>query len=832
MADATRDRVQVAVPVAQLPDALTYAVPAALAAECRPGVRVRVPVGGRKVVGLVLDEPPRDQPVGEERLKLIEAVLDEEPVVTVEQLALCRFVADYYLAPIGEAVRLVLPPDTDRDVKRRYRISETGKRALVFGAAHGLNAKDVDALASFEEGEHKSEAQLRRAGVTRGRLGRLAERGFLETVEARGAGQVRVDEILVPLEDGEPLPPRSPALGALDAWLRQQESPPLLKTAQMVFPGVRGKVARLAQLGRLRVDENTRRPHVLPALDAGAPIRDLTDAQQDAVKSILEAKDDGPRAFLLEGVTGSGKTEVYLRVLRDVLARGQGALLVVPEIALTPQLFSRVQQGVGVEVAVLHSGLSAPDRRDALARLRDGTARVALGARSALFAPVHDLGLIVIDEEHEPSLKQDDTPRYHARDVALWRAQREGALCLLGSATPSLESRHNVSQGKLVRLELPVRIGGGGTLPEVEIIDMRMRMQVNEARKRDRAMSEGAIESILTGPLEEAMEKTLLAKEQVLLFLNRRGYASFLLCEGCGEIRQCPHCSVSLTFHQRQQRVLCHQCDYEESVPTICDACGYEPLVALGLGTERVEAEVKVRFPEARIARLDRDTVRKRGEIQRVLKAVQRREIDVLIGTQMVAKGHDFPGISLVGVVLADVALAVPDFRAAERTFSLLTQVAGRAGRGDTPGRVILQTYNPEHPAILAAADHDVGTFAADELELREAARYPPFWRVAIARVEGPDPDRVDALARQVGDRMRAVAEGLLADESCEVLGPAPAPLERLRGMTRHQLFVRARTARARARWLQVIWRDPDLHRALVKAECRLVLDVDPAHVL
>ncbi|MFZ9888125.1 MAG: replication restart helicase PriA, partial [Myxococcota bacterium] len=753
--------VQVSLPVAQVAGALTYAVPASAVAACVPGVRVRVPLGGRRMVGVVL---PGGAPaeLAVERIKLIDEVLDEEPIVTAEQLELCRFVADYYMAPLGETVRLILPPDTQRDVKRRYRVTDEGKRALVFGAAHGLTAADVSVLQRFEERQHKSEGQLRREGTTRARVRRLVERGVLEEVLDRGAGLARVDESVVALSDGEALPARAPALAALDEWLRAQMAPVSLAELQLVFPGARGKVRRLVELRRAQILEELRTPSVLSPLEAPSPPRQPTVAQAEAIDKILTSAEPEQRSFLLEGVTGSGKTEVYLRVLQVVLARGEGAILLVPEIALTPQLLSRVRAAVTEEVAVLHSGLSPAERRDALARLRTGKARVALGARSALFAPIARLGLIIVDEEHEPSLKQDETPRYHARDVALWRARRAGALCVLGSATPSLESRHNVATGKLTRLVLPARIGGQGALPDVEIIDMSRRKQVAEAKARDRSLSEGQPTSILSSPLVNAMEETLARGDQALLFLNRRGYASFLLCEACGEIRHCPHCSVSVTFHAKQQRVVCHQCDFEEPIPESCGACHSTPLLALGLGTERVEAEVLARFPSARVARLDRDTVRRRGELERVLAAVQRREVDILIGTQMIAKGHDFPGIALVGIVLADVALAVPDFRASERAFALLTQVAGRAGRGEVRGRVLLQTYNPAHPAIVAAKSHDVESFVTDELSIRRESNYPPYWRAALCRVEGLDPDAVDVMARRVGERLRAVGQGTL----------------------------------------------------------------------
>lgn len=818
---------QVAVPVAQLPRSLTYGVPAALAGRCVPGVRVRVHVGGRAVVGVVTDEePPLAPPPG---LKLIHEVLDGEPVASRAQLALCRFVADYYLSPLGEALRLVLPPDTAREVRTSYRLTERGREATVFAAARGLSERARQVLASFDEGEHREERALRREGLRTPQIRRMVEAGLLEATEARAAGEVREDRFFRALEGGQPLPARAPALAALDAWLRAQEAAVRLDEAALVFPGARGKLLRLVALGRALEERAVRARPLASALADPAPPRALTDDQARAVAAILAG---AGQAFLLEGVTGSGKTEVYLRVLEETLRAGQGALLIVPEISLTPQLLARVQRVVGADVALLHSALGVPERRDALARLRRGEVRVALGARSALFAPIERLGLIIIDEEHDASLKQDEAPRYHGRDVALWRARQEGARCVLGSATPSLESRHNVDAGKLVHLRLTTRIGGGGQLPEVHVVDLRARKQVHESRARDRARSEGAPSTILAGPLTEALGETLAAGEQALLFLNRRGYASFLLCEACGQMRTCPACSVGLTLHRGQSCLLCHQCDYEEPVPEDCPACGHGPVLALGLGTERVEAEVRAHFPDARIARLDRDTTRSAGHLASILAATQRGEVDVLIGTQMVAKGHDFPGISLVGVVLADVALAVPDFRAAERAFSLLTQVAGRAGRGATSGRVFLQTYNPEHPALQLAARHDVDAFVAAELRERREARYPPYWRAALLRVESTDPVAADALSRRVSEQLRALCRGELGAGTFDVLGPAPAPLEKLRGKARFHVFFRAISVRDRGRVLRALVDDESLRRALSQAGCRLVVDIDPMYLL
>ena len=822
-------RVDVAVPVVGVPGALTYAVPAPLVGRCVAGVRVVVPVGNRRLVGLVLGEAAAEAPPSS-ALKLVVEVLDEEPVASARQIELVRFVARYYLAPLGEAARLVMPPDAARAVDDRFRLTEQGAQARVFGAARGLDAKTQTALAALEDDVVTTRKALTRLGLSPKRITALVADGLLARVEDKVIATPRVDETVVAVDGGAALPARAPALAAVDDWLRARGGPAPMTELAAAFPGARGKVKRLVELHRAVVRSEARAHARGPGLRASA-VRALTDAQQRAADALVDAlQRRTAAAFLLEGVTGSGKTEVYLRALRECLAQGRGAIFLVPEISLTPQLSARVSAAFDEELVVLHSGLSPAERRDATARLRTGAARVALGARSALFAPVADLGLIVVDEEHDASLKQDESPRYHARDVALWRAKNEGAACVLGSATPSLETLHNVEVGKLLHLSLPERVGGGGALPIVDVVDLRVRAQHAPARRADRASDDGP-GVVLSQPLVDAIGATLVGGEQVLLFLNRRGYSAVVLCEACGEILKCPHCSVSLTYHRGRHRLVCHQCDHEERPPDVCPHCGTEGMVQLGLGTERLEAEVRARFPEARVARLDRDTVKRRGEMARVLRAVQAREIDVLIGTQMVAKGHDFPGIALVGVVLADVALALPDFRAAERAFSLLTQVAGRAGRGATTGRVIVQTYNPDHPALKYVVQHDVKGFAASELVFRESARYPPYWRAAVARVEAEDPIAAARLAASVAARLLERARGLPASR-WEVLGPAPCPLERLRGRTRHQVLVKTAGHAERAALLDAVRGDDALAAEIARASARLILDVDPVHML
>lgn len=828
-------------PVAQVKDALTYRIPAALDDAVAVGTLVRVSVGRQRLVGVVTrrlaEGAPLSSSVDSKRLKFIDSVVPSV-ALTPRQVELCSFVARYYHASIGESVRLALPPDVSKDASPPLRVTDKGAAARVFGKAHGLGAAEERALALFEEGERKTWPSLKRKGATRSAVNKLLHLGLLEEVVAKEESTKGLERALVPLDDGEDIPTRATALRALDVWIRARlkadGQPPLWAEARVAHSGATGKIKRLLAMGRIEVRTTPRRPKLTAALEGDREVQ-LTEAQRECVESLCAAleREDDAAAFLLEGVTGSGKTEVYLRAARAALDMGRGVLFAVPEIALTPQLFARVAARFDdEEVCVLHSGLTVRDRRDALARLREGHARVALGARSALFAPVENLGLIIVDEEHDGSLKNaGSAPRYHGRDVALWRGQNEDAVVVLGSATPSLESRLNVLRDKLVGLSLPTRVGSDGQLPQVHVVDLRERSQFREMKKRDRSVSDGTPGPILTGPLVDAVDAALHRGEQALLFLNRRGYAAFLLCEACGEIAQCPSCAVSLTFHKGKNLAVCHHCDFAGPLPTACEQCG-GAILTLGLGTERVEAEVAAQFPNARVGRLDRDTASKPGAVSALLAQMQRGDLDILIGTQMVAKGHDFPRLTVVGVILADVALAVPDFRASERAFSLLTQVAGRAGRAEREGHVYFQTYNPTHPAIAFAARHDVKGFAAQELLRRDEARYPPFSRAALFRVENEDESAALAIGRRVGERLRAVGREHLARGQWDVLGPALAPLSRLQGKSRVHVFLWCIHAQDRARLCAAVTHDADLDRAIRQSQSRLILDVDPAHVL
>ena len=830
--------VEVAVLRSALAAPLTWAVPEAVRARAKIGVRVIVPLAGKDTTGVIVGfvDSVKDGVAA----KLVKEVLDEEPVVDAAQLALARFVARYYEAPLADALRLVLPPDTEEAPKRRYKLSDRGERARVFFQSEGLNAADVALLQVFETGVIVDEVRLKRSGGTRARVNKLKDRGLLDEVSAtRPVSKVQTLSTLTPLEGGDEIPKAASALRTFDAWLRvfavDNARPPSMKEADAALGGASKKAAKLAQLKRLSIESHTRDPLRRVRLVGKGPAATLTEAQDVAVAAITSAAPSS--AFLLEGVTGSGKTEVYLRALRHTLALGKGALLLVPEIALTPQLVSRVEAAVVEGVVVLHSEISEADRRDGLQLLRERRARVVVGARSAVFAPVQDLGLVIVDEEHEPSLKQDEqAPRYHARDVALWRAQSEGAVCVLGSATPSLETRHNVNLGKIRRLTLPTRVGGGGALPSIEIVDLRTRKEHSTTRKRDRAVADEHGGVVLSAPLVEAMAQTLAQGEQVLLFLNRRGWSSTITCDACGTVRTCPQCSVSLTQHRSPRRgssLRCHQCGYAEpfAIETqLCPACGQDGLVQLGTGTERVEAEVLSRFPDARLQRLDRDALTRHDDVVRALARIHARDVDVVIGTQMVAKGHDWPAVGLVGVVSADVALTIPDFRAAERGMSLLTQVAGRAGRGEKRGRVVVQTYDPQHIALRHLVDHDVAAFAAHELADRERLRYPPFSRLARVRVEHESDKTALDLAHDAASL--ATAAGKTLTSWWKLSGPVLCPLERVQGRTRVHLLVFAKDVATRAALLAPLRQDPAFLRAASRARARVIVDVDPMQML
>lgn len=611
-------------------------------------------------------------------------------------------------------------------------------------------------------------------------------------------------------------PPRSARVQALLAALEAAGSLEEAE-ARKVAPGTSEAIRRYLRQGVLAIEEDHRPPSLSAQPEATrTQVRrpTLTRYQADALERVTSALDKGFTTFLLHGVTGSGKTEVYLRAIENVRERGRGALVLVPEIALTVELRKRFEERFGAEVAVLHSALPEAQRAAAWEGALQGRLPILVGARSAVFAPVQNLGLVVVDEEHDPSYKQQEHLRYNARDLAVVRASFAQCPVVLGSATPSLESFGNTHTGKAIYISMPERVQRR-PLPEVRFVDLRYEAPIGAGR-------------IFSTTLLEALRDTVGRAESAILFLNRRGFGRFVLCKTCGQAVQCPNCSITLTHHSRPERLNCHYCDHSAPVPDACPACGSSECEAVGFGTERLEEEVSGLVPGARCARLDSDTATGRG-LDRILSRFRAGEVNVLVGTQIVAKGHDFPLVTLVGVLLADQSLAFPDFRASERTFQLLTQVAGRAGRGDRPGLVVIQTYNPSQVALRFAANHDYVGFAVVEDRIRRERGYPPYAHLATIEVSSPDSrearDEADRI-RDYLDRFRTL-EGQ-ASRDLTILGPASASIERLKGRTRIQMLLKSRS---RAVLNRVLWR---LVRTVGTGHgsLRIHVDVDPVSLM
>lgn len=581
--------------------------------------------------------------------------------------------------------------------------------------------------------------------------------------------------------------------------------------ARRVVPNGSDVIRKALAAGWLAVEEREE-PETLPV---PAPFEDperpvLTRDQVSVLESIHGALGAGYRTFLLHGVTGSGKTEVYMRALEEVLAAGRGAIVLVPEIALTFQLRMKFEQRFGAAAAVLHSQMSDSLRAAAWDELLAGRRKLVVGARSAIFAPVRDIGLIVVDEEHDTSYKQQEGLRYNARDLAMVRAKIAGCPVVLGSATPSLESFHNTAGGKSTYLCLPRRVR---ELPMPAVTFANMKYAGTRGEER-----------LFSNELADAMDRTLAAGESAILFLNRRGFGRFVLCRTCGRTVECPNCSIGLTHHQKPERMVCHWCDHQQAVPVQCPCCGSSEVAIMGFGTERLEEEVRNLFPTARPCRLDSDTS---VRTEKILGDFRSGEFNVLVGTQIVAKGHDFPSVTLVGVILAEQSLAFPDFRASERTFQLLTQVAGRAGRGETPGQVVIQTYSPENYALRYSSTHDYLGFAVEEMKIRRERGYPPY--SFLASIEISSPDAVEA--GQVAAQMAAFLERQLGSEAAggiRILGPAAAAIERLRGRTRLQILVKGKS---RSEVNRLLWAVRGRFRA-GSGDLRIAIDVDPVCML
>jgi primosomal protein N' (replication factor Y) (superfamily II helicase) len=793
----------------------SYAVPEGIAGLVVAGVRVVVPFRHRMVVGVVLERTARPQQTA--TLKEVAEVLDPLPTLSPELITLGRWVADYYLAPVGDTFRAMLPPAVELRVAREWQITDAGRacRRALASRANRSEAEIAD-LALLElcevEGRPVGGEVIRKLPGGWAAASRLLRSGRLAMREVARRRIPRTQKIVAWNPGAGDACIRLTEARVQNVLARERGPLPLARLRQLA--GVsRGVVDRLERQGRVRLwEEPAGAEEELLEADFIPPSNVLNDEQQRAVAEIRGWLDAGTyTTALLHGVTGSGKTEVYLRAVEAALGRGRTALVLVPEIALTLWVSRLCRARFGDGVAVLHSGLADQERAREWWRVREGEARVVVGTRSAVFAPLERLGLVIVDEEQESSYKQEEAPRYHGRDVAVMRAKLTGAVALLGSATPSLESFQHARQGKYRLLRLEARVENRPLAP-VEVVDLR-----EDFRQSHRA-----------GPVSEKMQAAIGARleagTQALVLVNRRGYSWFALCRSCGAAVLCENCSIALTFHKGRERLVCHYCGFSRRVPKACPQCASEYLYFVGAGAEQIEERLRSLFPSARVGRLDRDTARSKHAFERILGAFAAGRIDILVGTQMVAKGHDFQRVTLVGVVSADAQLGFPDFRAAERTFQLLTQVAGRAGRGALPGQVFVETYYPEHYAIQLAARQDYHAFFERELHFRRLMHYPPFVALASLLVRDTRLEQAIRWSRQLAALLEP-----METRGVKVLGPAPAPLARLKREYRFQFLLKSPRRAA-------------LHAVL--SEClafctakgipdrAILLDVDPASLV
>ena len=814
---------EVAVPV-HVSSTFIYRLPVSKRQVAQTGSRIIVPFGRKFVTGYIVDllETLRDDTsLQETDIKEAKDILDTVPLVSPELLQLTRWVADYYLAPWGEVIKAALPPGISPAIDQFLLLTEKGRSELNRIPADDKLTNQQRLLKLVGESEETELAalsdQLPSGQATR--LARQLEQVGLLEIKHRPRGdfvqarfQRRARLIATEEGTGERRALTEGQVRILEV-LRNHDSltvPELLTKANASS----SSVSTLQKRGRLEIFEQRLRRDPLSdaAFDPGEDYN-LTADQLAVLAELdepLRAREYA--AFLLHGVTGSGKTEVYIRAMRVALSLGRSALMLVPEIALTPVFSRRLRMHFGDQVAIFHSSLSRGERFDEWTRVRNGEARIVIGTRSAVFAPTKDLGLVIVDEEHESTYRQQDSPHYNGRDTAIVRAQKESAVVILGSATPSLESFHNAQMGKYRYLQMPGRLGNR-PLAVAEIVDMRDVFARHQKPQ------------IFSDELLSAIKETHQKQEQSIILLNRRGYSSFVLCRSCGQSVQCPNCDVTLTYHRSERVIICHYCNHREAAPQKCPNCEGKYIYYVGEGTQQIEEQLRKFFPEIRIARIDRDTASRRGEFEKSLSDFGAGKIDMLVGTQILAKGHDFPNVTLVGVVSVDAGMALPDFRAAERTFQLLTQVAGRAGRGDRAGKVLIQTYHPYHYALHHASAQDYAGFYGEEIRHRENHTYPPFVALASLLVHGADLARVRSEALE----LRKELDRANTERTARILGPAPAPLARLKGEYRMQLLLKCRNRRELRRIIDEALKGLSKRKINVRS---INVEIDPVSIM
>ena len=799
---------EVAIPL-YVHQTFTYALPESFAAQAQPGCRALVPFGRQLLTGYIVDVHNTLEEAGLDAettdIKAVEELFDTEPLVTRELLELTKWIADYYFAPWGETIKACLPAGINAEAETLLSLTTTAREVLSNQAAKPttkLQALQFIAANMDENGAINARLLIKefdkaKAGAL---IRELEKSGFIIVTRQMqdAAVKPKKQQAVRLLERSAGGPPAtaehtiSTANDERAARLTEQqqrvittllEAPEPLGLTQLTEAAdvSTSVIKTLEKRGLVEIFvREVRRDPLAHLKNLNADELELMPQQQESLDAITAALATNKyAAFLLHGVTGSGKTEVYIRAMRAALEQGKTSLMLVPEISLTPMFARRLSAHFGDAVAILHSSLSDGERLDEWNRMRTGEARICIGARSGVFAPLENLGLLIVDEEHEAAYKQDSEPRYHGRDTAIVRALKANAVVVLGSATPSMESFHNAHTGKYTYLKMGERISGRPLAP-VEVVDMR------------EVFARHGKQQIFSDEMKAAIQENHERGKQTLVLLNRRGFSSFLLCRGCGHKSHCPNCDVALTYHKSEARLVCHYCGHQARVPRACENCSGAYIYYVGEGTEQIEALLKEQYPEMRISRLDRDTTRRRGAFEKLLGAFALGEVDLMVGTQMIAKGHDFHNVTLVCVISVDAGLAIPDFRSAERTFQLLTQVAGRAGRGEDRGRVLLQSYHPEHYALEYAQTQIYEKFYEHEIHFRQQMRYPPFVALINVLIHHAEYAKATTVAAEFTRLLKAADK----EQALRILGPAPAPLARIKGEHRLQVLIKTKNRR------------------------------------